>query len=186
MKSQIRPGLTLFVLLTVFTGVAYPALVTGHRSDRVPRFRQRQLAQGQNVRLRTDRPTVRRFELFLEPAFSDRSVPTTARLPAAQTSARPIRICSRRSMNASRRSATRILSRTGRSPVDLVTASASGLDPHISPATAEYQVCVSPRRADKPPTKSAGWLPPHRRTNLGLLGEPRVNVLKLNLALDGK
>lgn len=72
-------------------------------------------------------------------------------------------------------------------PVDLVTSSASGLDPEISPAAAAYQVSRVARVRGIPPTQvqalveqaSAG------RT-FGLLGEPRVNVLKLNLLLEGK
>ena len=72
-------------------------------------------------------------------------------------------------------------------PVDLVTASGSGLDPHISPAAALYQ--VAPRRAgaqarrDRCGISSSGT---PRVAPSGLLGEPRVNVLALNLALDGK
>jgi K+-transporting ATPase ATPase C chain len=75
-------------------------------------------------------------------------------------------------------------------PVDLVTASASGLDPHISPAAAEYQVARVARAR-----KAQGMTEQRLRQliaqytegrTFGVLGEPRVNVLRLNLALEGK
>jgi K+-transporting ATPase ATPase C chain len=70
-------------------------------------------------------------------------------------------------------------------PVDLVTASASGLDPEISPAAAYYQAARVARMRNLPLAQVEALIGAHEQGRLfALVGEPRVNVLNLNLALD--
>jgi K+-transporting ATPase ATPase C chain len=93
-----------------------------------------------------------------------------------------------RRINALRKADTAAgVANSGLIPVDLVTASASGLDPHISPAAAQYQVAriAALRRVDVAEIQALVDEFTEGRT-FGVLGEARVNVLQLNLALDSR
>lgn len=189
MLTDIRRAVTMLALLTLVTGVAYPLLVTGIGAGLFPRQ-----AAGSLI-VKEGRPLG--SELIGQP-FSDPrhfwgrpSATATFAYNAAISGGSnqgPLNPALAQAV-AARVQALRDADpgNVAPVPVDLVTASGSGLDPHISPAAAEYQVARVARARNLEPDAV------HRQVaqftegrQLGFLGEPRVNVLKLNLALDGR
>jgi len=189
MLTHVRAAIVSLALLTVVTGVAYPALVTLIGQLVFPR-------QANGSLIMKDGKTVGSALIgqpFDDPKyFWGRPSATTPFGYNAGSSA---------GSNLSPTNAELIKTVQGRVdalraadpgnttpvPVDLVTASGSGLDPHISPAAALYQVARVARARKMSPSDVEALVQRHTEgRQLGFLGEPRVNVLALNLALDGK
>lgn len=187
MKTLFRPALTLFVLLSVITGLIYPLLVTGISQALFPAQ-----AAGSLI-LRDGKPVGSRLigQNFTDPKYFWGRPSATSPQPynaaasggsnlgplnPALQEAVAVRVKTLREADSGN---------TAQVPVDLVTASASGLDPQISPAAANYQAVRVARVRGLPldvvqtlvvqQTDGRQW---------GVFGEPRVNVLELNLALD--
>ena len=187
MKTLLRPAISLFVLLTAVTGLVYPLVVTSIAKIAFPEAAGGSLivSNGQPVGSRligqnfTDpryfwgRPSATSPQPYnasasggsnlgpLNPALHDAVKGRIDALKAADPdNTRPI-------------------------PADLVSASASGLDPHISPVAAEYQIkrVAKARRLDPSVVKALVDKNTEDR-QWAVFGEPRVNVLELNIALD--
>lgn len=187
MKHQLRPALMMLLVLTVLTGVMYPLAVTGLAHLLFP--------TQANGSLMTRDGKVIGSELigqyFDEPQYFWGRPSSTAPYPynAAASSGsnlgptNPVLIEAVKTRVAALRAADP--GDEAPVPVDLVTASGSGLDPHISPAAALYQAhrVARVRGVQESQVKDLVALHTEER-QFGVLGEPRVNVLKLNLALD--
>jgi K+-transporting ATPase ATPase C chain len=184
---QLRPAVVSFLLLSLFTGVVYPLLITGIAQMVFP---------GQaNGSLISKDDTVAGSSLLGQP-FEDPKYfwgRPSATSPFANNAASsngsnlgPTNPALAKAVEE-RLTALRAADpeNKGPVPVDLVTASASGLDPHISPAAAEYQVKRVAKARGMEETKIRQLVARHTEgRTFGLLGEPRVNVLELNLDLD--
>lgn len=186
--SLLRPAIALFVLLSVVTGVAYPLAVTG-----VARLAFPEEAAGSLV-MRDGRAVGSALigQNFSDPRHFWGRPSATSPMPynAAASSGSnlgPLNPALAEAVQA-RIEALRAADPGSGTPVpaDLVTASASGLDPHISPTAARYQVPRVARLRGLPVAKLEQLVAQHTEQPLlfGLIGEPRVNVLALNLALD--
>lgn len=187
MKHQLRPALMMLLILTVLTGVMYPLAVTG--------LAQLLFPTQANGSLMTRDGKVIGSELigqyFDEPQYFWGRPSATSPYPynAAASSGsnlgptNPVLIEAVKTRVAALRAADP--GNEAPVPVDLVTTSGSGLDPHISPAAALYQAhrVARVRGVQESQVKDLVALHTEGR-QFGLLGEPRVNVLKLNLALD--
>jgi potassium-transporting ATPase KdpC subunit len=187
MLAQFRPAFVLLVILSFVTGIAYPLLVTG-----ISQAVFRDKANGSFI-LQDGKPVG--SKLIGQP-FAD---PKHFWSRASATSPNPYNAASSSGSNQGPTNPALIDAVSGRVkalkdadpgntlpiPVDLVTASASGLDPHISPAAAEYQIERVARARNTPAARVRELVAQHTEgRQLGFLGEPRVNVLELNLALD--
>ena len=186
-NTFFRPALVLFVLLSLLTGIAYPYAITGIAALVFPREAAGSLVE-------RDGKVV--GSLLIGQSFSDpkyfwsRPSATSPMANNAVASSgsnlgptNPALIDAVKGRVAALRSADP--GNAALVPVDLVTASASGLDPEISRAGAEYQAARVARVRGLPVERVRALVAEHSRGQwLGFLGEPRVNVLALNLALD--
>jgi potassium-transporting ATPase KdpC subunit len=188
LRAQFRPALVMLALLTVLTGLAYPLGFTALAQLLFP-------AQA-NGSLIMDRGravgSVLIGQPFDDPRYFWGRLSATAPSPdnAAASSGSNQGPLSDVLLDAAtkRRDALRAADPTNTAPVpvDLVTASASGLDPHISPAAARYQAARVAGARGVPLATIHALIDRHTEgRQLGLLGEPRINVLALNRALDG-
>lgn len=187
MYAIVRPALVLFIALTVLTGIAYPLAVTGIGQAVFPAQ-----AAGSLI-VRNGQPVGSPLigQNFSDPKYlwgrPSATSPTPYNASAsggsnlgplnpALTDAVKARIEALRAADPGNTAAV---------PVDLVTASASGLDPHISAAGAQFQAARIARVRRLPVQTVQQLMAKHTEGRLfGLLGEPRVNVLQFNLALD--
>jgi K+-transporting ATPase ATPase C chain len=188
-NTQLRPALVLFLMLSVLTGLVYPLAVTGIAQLAFPaRANGSLISQGGQVV----------GSELIGQAFSD---PKHFWSRPSATSPMPYNAANSGGSNLgptnpalaeavkARIAALRAAdpANTAPVPVDLVTASASGLDPHISRAAADYQVARVARARGLPEAEVHALVERHTEPPLlGFIGEPRVHVLRLNLALDSR
>ena len=196
MLREIRPAIVVLVALTLITGLAYPLAMTGIAQALFPRQAQGSLIERNG--------TVVGSELIGQVFESDkyfhgRPSATTAPNPNDSTKTVPAPYNAANSGGSNLGPSNKALidrvqgdidklkqeNSSAPVPADLVTTSASGLDPHISPEAALFQIPRIAKARNLPQERVRQLVADHIEGRLfGLLGEPRVNVLLLNLALD--
>jgi K+-transporting ATPase ATPase C chain len=187
MKSTLRPLLVLFLVLSLITGIAYPLVITGIAKAAMP------FQAGGSIVQRDGKAV---GSLLIGQSFSD---PRHFWSRPSATSPGPNNATASGGSNQGPSNPALVDAVKGRIdalrtadpdnkapvPVDLVTASGSGLDPEISVAAARYQAARIARVRAIPLERVNALISEHSEGQiLGFLGEPRVNVLQLNLALD--
>ncbi|MCA0320727.1 MAG: potassium-transporting ATPase subunit KdpC [Proteobacteria bacterium] len=194
MLSLIRPAVVLTLTFTLLTGLAYPLAMTGLAQGVMPRqangsliLRDGKVVGSELIgqafasqRYFHGRPSA---TSTADPADPSKTV--DAPYNAAASSGSNLGSSSSALADAIRERAAAL--GTGPAPADLVTASASGLDPHLSPAAALVQAERVAAARNKPVERVRDLVQRHvEGRSFGVIGEPRVNVLALNLALDAE
>jgi potassium-transporting ATPase KdpC subunit len=193
--SQLRPAIVLFILLTVITGVIYPLAVTGIAQVIFP-----SQANG-SVILQNGQAVGSSLigQQFDDPKYFWGRLSATGTFPYNAYNAQNLTASSGSNYGPLNPALLKAVQarihalqaadpgNTAPIPVDLVTASGSGLDPDISPAAALYQVARVARVRGLSVGAVTQLVNQHtQERQFFIFGEPRVNVLKLNLALDGR
>jgi potassium-transporting ATPase KdpC subunit len=196
MLRQIRPAIVVLVALTLITGLVYPLAMTGIAQLLFPRQAQGSLIE-RNGAIVGSELIGQQFDS--EKYFHGRPSATTAPDPKDPTKTVPAPYNAANSGGSNLGPSNKALIDRVQGdidklkqenpsmpvPADLVTTSASGLDPHISPEAAVFQVPRIAKARNLPEERIRQLVADHTEGRLfGLLGEPRVNVLLLNLALD--
>ena len=196
MLAHLRPALVVLVMLTLITGVAYPFAMTGVAGAIFPRQAAGSLIErdgkvvgsaliGQSFT--TDRYFQGRPSATSAPDPADATKTVPAPYNAANSSGSNLGPTNAALIDRVKGDVAKLKAENPaeRVPQDLVTTSASGLDPHISPDAAYFQVPRVAKARKLPEDRAKRLVADHVENRLfGLLGEPRVNVLALNLALD--
>lgn len=189
MKTLLRPAVSLFVLLTAITGVAYPLAVTGLAKVTFP-----DAAAGSLI-VKDGKPIGSRLigQNFSDPKYFWGRPSATSPQPynasaSGGSNQGPLNPALVDAVKG-RIEALKAVDPDNRLPVpaDLVSASGSGIDPHISPEAAAYQVGRVARQRHLAETELTALVGKYTEgRQWGIFGEPRVNVLELNLALDAR
>src|SRR5262245_34132177 len=187
MWTQIRPAVVSLVFFTALTGIVYPLVVTGIAQTVFPRQANGNLIDRDGKAI----GSTLIGQPFDDPKYFWGRLSATSPAPydASSSSGSNLGPTNPALLDASRQRVDALKQADPDNPkplpVDLVTASASGLDPHISPAAAQYQVPRVARLRNLAEDQVRQLVAQHtEERTFGFLGEARVNVLELNLALD--
>jgi K+-transporting ATPase ATPase C chain len=196
MLREIRPAIVVLVALTLITGLAYPLAMTGIAEVLFPRQAQGSLIEqdGKVVgsaligqEFDSDKYFHGRPSATTAPDPNDSTKTVPAPYNAANSGGSNLGPSNKALIDRVQGDVDKLKQENPSMPVpqDLVTTSASGLDPHISPEAALFQVPRVAKARNLPEDRVRQLVADHTEVRfLGLLGEPRVNVLLLNLALD--
>ena len=189
MLKQIKPAIIMLLVWTVITGMLYPLIVTGLSQLFFPKQANGSLMVDANAKIIGSELI---GQAFSDPSYFWGRPSATSPYPnnAAASSGSNLGPTNPALTEAVQTPIQRLKAADPENqqpiPVDLVTASASGLDPHISPAAANYQISRVAKARNMSRVKLRALVETHTEPRQWLiLGEPRVNVLSLNLALDG-